>query len=288
MEPSLSDAQEKVLALLPVIPSILSIVSSALVMRLVWRNHFVETYQRLLFAMSVCDVICTANFVIEPFITPHETSRRIWAVGNDSSCLASGFFYQFSSAAAYYNCMLTVYFVLVIRFNVKEAVIAKWVEPSMHLLSIVYPLVTASVGTARKVWTEAKFGPGCWVTPESTGCDLMSCCLVYGWLLTATPMFAALAIVLVNNYLILNHVKATIDRNNSYGVEGPAETGRREKVQEVAMHCILYVSAFGFCWIWPTLINLLGVSSSFSVTCCPLIFLTCQSDEGVVSQIIAL
>jgi hypothetical protein len=138
----ISDTQEIVLILITFIPSILSILGSSTIIYLTThQTQKSNVYSRLLMAMSVMDLISTTSWFFQPFLIP-KSGGRIWAIGNDQSCQALGFFSQLTSSMTIYNAYLTGYFLLTIVWGFgDEYVHHNWLEPVMHGLSIGYPFL---------------------------------------------------------------------------------------------------------------------------------------------------
>lgn len=161
----LSVAQDKALSILPIPSAVLSILGSGAIiyMALKGRRHRKWTpYTRLLLGLSICDVIASLTIGTTAFLRPQK-SYRVWSFGNDVTCSAAGALLQFSYSAMLYSGMLSFYFLLTARYGIKNAFIAKWVEPWMHFIAIFYPLVTATVGAIMGVYSETGSGLGCYV-----------------------------------------------------------------------------------------------------------------------------
>eukprot|EP00980_Cylindrotheca_fusiformis_P017216 scaffold5297_cov104-Cylindrotheca_fusiformis.AAC.9 len=161
----LSDSQEKVLAIMPVPSAALSIMGSSIIISMAFRmrkRRRWTPYTRLLIAMSMCDIVASITISIATFLRPRDTSSRVWAFGNDATCSAVGFMNQISFSAVLYNGMLSIYFLLTARFGFKNEYIASTVEPMMHVVSIGYPLLTATAGSIIGVYGEAAAALGCW------------------------------------------------------------------------------------------------------------------------------
>lgn len=78
---ALTDFQKKLLAILPVPSSILSIFGSSIIIVMVWKIRKTKSwipYQRLLLAMSICDIISSVALAAGPFLYPKETSDKVW------------------------------------------------------------------------------------------------------------------------------------------------------------------------------------------------------------------
>lgn len=92
---SLTDPQKTLLAALPIPSAILSVFGSSVIicMALLSRKSRPWTpYNRLLVAMSIYDIVTSIALASATFMGPKETSNKAWAIGNDSSCSAMGFF----------------------------------------------------------------------------------------------------------------------------------------------------------------------------------------------------
>lgn len=213
----LSDTQEKILALLPIPTALLSIFGSVTIIIMAFRSrsrrHWTP-YTRLLLGMSVSDIYFSFHISISTFLRPRETSPRVWAFGNDTSCSIDGFLGQLAYSAILYNGMLSYYFLFAARFGLNNKTISKYIEPSMHVLSIGFPLVTASVGLVMGVYAEPTMGMGCWVNDYPRNCgdgldDTGEECLSgeIGWIFGGLPFLFVGASLVINNLMIWAFVR---------------------------------------------------------------------------------
>lgn len=160
------DSELKALALLPIPGAFLSICGSATIVFIACRTGHEKgwtTYNRLLFGMSVSDIVFSGHLAVSNFLRPSETSYRPSAIGNDATCSFSGFLLQLTHSAPYYNACLSYYFLLATRFRYSKSRMARLVEPWTHLISIGFPLITSTVGLILGAYSEPVLGPGCWV-----------------------------------------------------------------------------------------------------------------------------
>jgi hypothetical protein len=125
---SLSDTQDIAISLLPIVPALLSIARSLIIISLVFKSPKKSPHRRILFAMSCCDIVALITYSLQGFLLPRETSQRALAIGNDASCSAGGFFNQFSFSAFFYSGTLSFYFLLPVRYGIKEDTFAKRIE----------------------------------------------------------------------------------------------------------------------------------------------------------------
>jgi Kef-type K+ transport system membrane component KefB len=149
---TLSPTQERALSILLVISATFSALGSASIAYKILRDkqQLSKPYHRTMLALSVADVIASLTFGLYPFLMPSET--RIWSFGNHASCNTLGFFTQLSFAAIGYNCILSFYYLLAIKFNMKKMKFSQRYEKPMHLLNLSFFLITASVGAVYQFY----------------------------------------------------------------------------------------------------------------------------------------
>lgn len=149
---SISDNQERVLSILMVVSAALSMLGSASIIYKILRDRqFSKPYHRTLIALSTSDVIASLTFAMYPFLMPKGV--RVWSVGNQSTCTALGFFTQLSFAAVGYNCILSFYYFLAIRYNMDGKTFSRKYERPMHLINLLFFLATASAGAAMQFYS---------------------------------------------------------------------------------------------------------------------------------------
>ena len=249
----LTGTQEKMLSLLPIIPSTLSIFGSLTIVSMVITskrrrsssrrrsnsngNSTLTPYKRLLLGMSICDAIMSISLPFWAFLLPNKNDEndirydlrssnsggggnRIWAYGNQSTCNIIGFFNQFAFSSVLYNGMLSYYYLLAVRFGIKDkSTTMKYVEPIMHLFSVGFPLLTATLGTIKGYYSDVEIGLTCWVDdyPRNCGYGVGQSgekCLspMIGWIFGGSIMFFVLLSIAINNLVIYLFVRRTIYR----------------------------------------------------------------------------
>jgi uncharacterized membrane protein YozB (DUF420 family) len=271
---SLSDAQVKVISILPIIPALGSLCASILIVTVILRSRKRTVYRRLLLGTSCCD-ICQSLFTpMQAFLLPRETSQRVWAFGNDATCSMMGFMSQFTFSIFIYSTMLSFYFLLTVRYSVREETISKRIEPFMHIFAIGYPLITAIVGAIKGMYHETEISPMCWVTDYPKNCgddpwDSGEPCKgeLMAWIFGGILIFPAMISLIVNNALIYGHVRRTTftaQKRSSIPIDPASQQRQRrevdsqtQRVREVAIQAFLYVFAFLITYIWTILLRLL-------------------------------
>lgn len=200
--PSLTDGQDKALFLLPLISGLLSAWGSSNIISMYFRTQDRNCYKRIMLGLSCTDLISSLTLALQPFLLPSD-SHRIWASGNETTCVTMGFLQQFAFSAMFYNGMLSFFFLLSIRYGIEEEKLAKYYEPWMHLLSIGFPLGSAIGGLVLNLYDELTVGHYCWFTGDDA--------TLYALIVSALPGFVLLIIVVpVNNVLVYFHVHKTL------------------------------------------------------------------------------
>jgi hypothetical protein len=164
---SLTLAQDKALSLTPVFSGLLSSWGSVTIIYMIFTSSQGSCYKRIMLGLSVADLVSSLTIALQAFMLPSDSQpERVWAVGNEASCTAMGFFHQLSQASVWYTGFLSVFFLLTIRFDWSDETMAKCVEPLFHFLSIGYPLVTAATGLALGAYDVLDLGHACWLSGE--------------------------------------------------------------------------------------------------------------------------
>lgn len=230
----------------------LSLCGSVCIVLLAMQRRERGTYHRLLLTMSLIDIIHSIAIVFQPFLLPKDPGR-LWSIGNDTTCSISAFFVQFSLSVSFYNMMLNLNYLLTIRYEMDEKRLAKWVEPWMHLFSILYPLATATWGVSIGMFSNLELGQACWISDFPRGCeeDPDTECVgsVYGWIFFGFPLLATLVFLLVSNVLIYLRVRQIVVKVRRFSTISHDDSQRRKK-QDVGTQASLYVAACFNTVIW--------------------------------------
>lgn len=158
---TLTEAQDKVLSILPCFTSFLSCLGSAQIIHKVLTGKHTTPYRRILLGLSSADFLCSLTYPLQSFLLPSDSSQRVYAVGNDATCSFLGFAQQSFFASIFYNSMLSCYFLLTVRVGLSNEVVGRKYEPWMHALSIGYPVLTAIIGVSLTMFHELELGHGC-------------------------------------------------------------------------------------------------------------------------------
>lgn len=161
----LSATQKTILAFLPIPSAILSIIGSSVIIYMAYlskKSRSWTPYNRLLVAMSIYDIISSIALASAAFMNDKETSNKAWAMGNDSTCSTIGFLNQISYSGTLYNAALSYYFLFTARFGMKNDLVARRIEPTMHVISVGFPMITGFVGLYLGVYSESEVSGQSW------------------------------------------------------------------------------------------------------------------------------
>jgi len=242
IESSLSTGQDKALTVLSIVSSLLSVAGSSIIVAAATRRHKRGVYERLLSAMSACDIFASVDFAIQTFLTP----RGKWALslGNEMSCVAAGTFFQFGtlSSMIYYN-MLAIFYLLTIRFNMDAKVIERRIEPWMHFISIGWPAVTAIFGIIVKAYGPLVLYQGCWMHgPDAT---MITWVTVGPWLLSSYSFIPILFVIIYRN--VWHAYRGSLFRQQSQSEQGRIsihESQQAKRLKLLGCQACLYVIAY--------------------------------------------
>ena len=162
-------------AALSIVGSTLTLVS---VYRLKYNNHAttttttttLTTYHRLLIGISLFDLMISISMVVGSIPMPKEMSNMGFpqARGNTITCTTQGFFLTWGLTSFGLSSMLTIYYVLVIRYNMSNEYISKHVEPYLFIIPILYQTIGAFMGIVWEIYNPN--APWCWTGTYPRGC----------------------------------------------------------------------------------------------------------------------
>lgn len=305
----LSHSQQVTLAIAPKITAFLSIFGTCYVIRnvLISKRKRRLVYHRILLCISGIDLIIGICMFLSTWPIPSSTGIY-GAVGTTQTCTAQGFFLQFSIMAPLYNAALSLYYLLMIRYN--------WTEERMHRLRLpvhgtilFFGLGTSIAGLFLTLYNPATLW--CWQNHYPVGCieslqsndGMTTTCQrgdnalsVYRWAFFYAPLWCAIAFATVAMILVFwkvhtLEIKSDRFRSTRYSLEhgvvatstpcgGGAFLQRPgERARKVARQALCYVGAFYLTWIWSTLTRILQSAvgkTYFSLVLLTAIFLPFQ------------
>ena len=135
---------------------------------MIQRSHtgLSSTFHRLLFGLSIADILSSFWLMLSTLLSPTYTSGYIWNPrGNVHSCDTQGFFLFLGiMGAPLYNCSLCFYYLAVVKFNKKDAFIRKKLEPFFHAVPILVSVSGAIIILAKQSFNAN--GSYCWINEK--------------------------------------------------------------------------------------------------------------------------
>lgn len=257
----------------PCVLAPLSIIGSILTIVAVFRSkRDFDTYSRLVTCIAVYDICLSTALSLGPFAIPASVGID-GANGTLQTCTAQGFFMNLGTASFAYSAMLMWYYVAVIRYSVKEKVMARYIEPCMHLLGSGYFLATSFIGLHWQIFSYA--GTFCFVAAWPLGCtdkEEIECerggeheHLFGMWLLTV-PYMAFTCLIILALLIVAVTVTTRYYKSQRFDFRSSVVRNRRSSIAsrqqqsslsretlQVVTQCILYAVLFTNVMIWTTL-----------------------------------
>ena len=115
---------------------------------------------RLILPMSVFDIIGSIAWAFSSTPIPRGSNCTYGALGNQATCITQGFMITLGTIVPMYNAMLCIYYLLVVKYDIRDEVIAKY-EPLMHLFAIIPPLSVSIVAATNDLFNNYSWV--CWI-----------------------------------------------------------------------------------------------------------------------------
>lgn len=203
------------------------------------------------------DIIVTSAAFMQPFLTRGDIGLP-FAVGNATSCEWSAFFFQFFLGGTIYNASLSIYYLMMVRYGKREEVIAKYMEPWVHIIAFGLPLAFGITGVIMDIFNPSLLLSGiCEFSPYPADCvlrDDVECERgeledPVSWGHSMSYMVSAL-VGFGCTFMVYWTVRSQARKNLRYSVTGQLDEAQRKRVRAVGNQAIMYMLAFfnGF-WV---------------------------------------
>ena len=128
-------------------------------------------YSRIIFGLSLADVLQSLGVLVAPFAAPDDP-LNIFGKGNVQSCEAIGFFTVLGSLAVpWYTLHLTYYFLKRVKYKVKPRDFANGEEKWLHILIWTYSSAVAIYALANGQINPSRGGSMCYIAASPVGCE---------------------------------------------------------------------------------------------------------------------
>jgi hypothetical protein len=238
-------------------------------------------FQRLMLGMSIMDVIATGGLTImngwaipvgtEGFsgwhnwtATPQGTSEFYGARGTVTTCNFAGMFMHLMfGSAGMYSTLLSFYYLLMLRYEMRERCIARYVEPVIHVLALLLPIILGAIA-----WHLEYFNPmtgmhgWCWLRDapyecsfhDDGECDRGEHYHSYATIVAVGGFSFTWIVIIVDMMLIVLKVRATEKRLVRYSIGHSNDTSKRTR--QTGMQALLYIGSYFITYIFTVFWNL--------------------------------
>lgn len=198
----------KAAASIQIASSTISFVSSSALAVLIWRKKdgFATPYRRLIFCISISDILQSLGLLIGPFSPPKSVRQAIWSAGNDNTCTFDGLLFTFGSTwVPMYSAALSIYYFCKLHLNMTDEQFQFKVERHMHRFIIVSMIAVNIAAMAKDVINTATSGTMCLYSATPIRCrytDDVDCdanadaAMVIGMMTTTILPFLCLFLIL--------------------------------------------------------------------------------------------
>jgi len=144
----------------------ISFIASLLLVLHILRSHdaLSTTYHRLVFGLSICDILQSIGQALSATMVPKEMNYLApFARGTSTTCDAEGMLFVLGGAAAnLYNSSICFYYLAIIKYNKKDDFIREKLEKWFHIVSISLPVIWSIVLLVTKSYNGSN-GAYCFV-----------------------------------------------------------------------------------------------------------------------------
>jgi len=172
-----------------------------------------------------------------------------------------------------YNLALSIYYLLVVRYNIPDARIEAWIEPCMHVFCILYPVGTAIAGLALQLYHFK--GAICWIEASPWGCNrgtkgIATCTenpnsLTYELAFVGvwyTIVGVGISSIMIFIYCTVRGSERRLKKFNfktRKGTVSPCNTSLSKDRRNTGIQAMLYISSFVFTFVWAILYYIAAV-----------------------------
>ena len=228
------------------------------------QRRFTSAYFRILFGLSLADIIFVCGFMTSTFLDPKGTPGMDYAVGNQATCEAMAFIRHIGAfTQPLYTASLSMYYLLVIKYSKSDDFIRSKIEVWMHVVSWGYPLIGAIVCLSLGLFNTSP--RGCRIAAYPLYCDVRDkkTCIrgadasIYRWIFVAVPTMFAFSVVVICMGIIVLHVRKRERIMNRRFSFRNAEISRSRSLiiqyKAVMTQASLYIGTFILVWACPAI-----------------------------------
>jgi hypothetical protein len=231
----LSDAQYIAAFSAGIFSCTLSLFGSSSIIYLIFKTKsFKLLYHRIIFGLSIMDIVFTSAMFLQPFLLPTNTNF-MFAAGNEQTCKLVAFFMQFFIAVYIYNAELSIYFLMTIRYGKSEEELSRKLEPYIHIVPIFVAVIFGILGVVLGIFKPSVLFSACKFNPSPDQADQKG----IHWAHNIITILAIL-VALVCTWLIYWTVHRQTIRSSQWSFTEAMQREEKSRTRAVAVQAIWY------------------------------------------------
>lgn len=268
------------LTFVPMATGLLSVLgASAILYNLLFdhQRRFTSPYFRIMFGLSLADLSFGLINLTTTFLLSKNDPTQYFAVGNQASCEAVGFLkHFFAFIQPLYVASLSLYYMLVIKYDMSDEYFKKKIELWQHIVSVGWPLLGTIVSESLGMFNVTPIGCNITAYPlkcddrDKTTCTRGANAAIYRWIFSNILILVSLFVIASCMLAIVLYVRKRERIMNRRFSFNNAEISRSRNLvkqyKAVTRQAFLYIGSFLIVWIFPFItaiwqLNVLGVLS---------------------------
>mmetsp|Transcript_21433 Transcript_21433/g.31531 ORF Transcript_21433/g.31531 Transcript_21433/m.31531 type:complete len:518 (-) Transcript_21433:102-1655(-) len=238
-----------VLRYIQIFTASLSFVGSTIISTILLRSPdgLSVPYRRLIFGLSISDILQSLGFIFGPFLLPRGPSyfdlvnkqvSRNWAFGNDQTCEAIGVaIHVGGNGTMFYTFILCVYYLCKVKYNMSDQQFREKIELKAHITIALFMVCVAVVLVVTDSINPLGAGTFCTTFPSPVGCELQpekfgECTrggnyLIYGTAFVTIPGFLSFIGICLSLSLICHKVvkeESQMERRHRSNLTPPSQS----------------------------------------------------------------
>ncbi len=258
----------------------ISFISSALIIYIISRTQskLTTTYHRIMFFVSSCDLMTSLAIAFTTLPMPRDVIYDFGTAsdGNTFTCSLQGFAVYVGSVLGIFSiCILCVYYLCVIKFQLDSEKIKKYVEPTLYCLSMILALFPGISFWKAGLINPQPYEPYCTVGSYPLGCriyqDPQGCirggdsdirgidAILVPYFLFSVILLGVLTVIISMATIVVSIRRIEMALTMARKDEGEQEENLNDhlltyhQTKKIAIQACMYIAAFLLTWVFTIL-----------------------------------